>query len=169
VSDDFVIRRLARDDLDRVEPLWSALREHHAAVAPDLGVPRPREESWRYRRAQYEAWLSEPGSFVLVAEHGGELVGYAMAHLRSGSPTWPLAERAGEIETLSVLPTKRGEGVGTALLEAVREELGVIGVSEVSLHVVPGNLAATDFYERHGFSTYGLWLRRSDDPDSAAE
>jgi ribosomal protein S18 acetylase RimI-like enzyme len=162
-----IVRRLARDDLDRVEPLWSALREHHATVAPDLGPTRPREESWRRRRAQYETWLSEDGSFILIAEYRGELAGYAMVHLRSGSPTWPLGEQAGEVETLAVLPAARGNGIGTALLLAVREEMHANGVSEVSLHVLPGNLAAIRFYERHGFSTGALWLRQGDIPPTA--
>ncbi len=140
------IHLLDPEDLDRVEPLWNALREHHATVAPDLGVPRSREESWRRRRAQYEAWLSEPGSFLLLAESSGELVGYAMVHLRSGSSTWPLGEHAGEIETLSVLPAARGKGIGTALLAAVREELRAVGVTELSLLVLPGNLAALRAY-----------------------
>jgi ribosomal protein S18 acetylase RimI-like enzyme len=167
MSHDFVIRHLARDDLDLVEPLWSALREHHTAVAPELGSPRPREESWRRRRAQYEQWLSETGSFLLVAERGEELLGYAMVHLRIGSSTWPLGEQAGEVETLAVLGGERGRGIGTALLRAVREELRSSGVSEISLHVLPGNLASIRFYERHGFSTFGLWLRQASDPPTA--
>jgi len=157
-----VVRCLARDDLDRVEPLWSALREHHATVAPDLGRPRSREESWRLRRAQYEAWLSDAGSFIVVAEGDEEVVGYAMVRLRSGSPTWHLGERAGEVETLAVLPAERRKGTGTALLKAVGEELHANGVSEISLHVLPGNLSAIRFYERHGFSTGALWLRQGD-------
>jgi ribosomal protein S18 acetylase RimI-like enzyme len=164
VSHDFVVRHLARDDLDLVEPLWNALREHHTAVAPELGSPRPREESWRRRRAQYEAWLSETGSFILVVEGDDDVVGYAMVHLRSGSATWPLGEQAGEVETLAVLAAERGKGIGTLLLHAVREELRSSGVSEVSLHVLPGNLASIRFYERHGFSTLGLWLRQASDP-----
>lgn len=161
---DVAVYRLDREDLDRVEPLWNSLREHHATVTPDLGVPRSREESWRRRRIQYEVWLSEPGSFILVAEHSGELVGYAMVHLRSGSSTWHLGEQAGEIETLSVLPAARGQGIGTELLAAVREELRAIGVTELSLLVLPGNLAAIGFYERQGFGTFGLWLRESRSP-----
>jgi ribosomal protein S18 acetylase RimI-like enzyme len=164
VSHDFVVRHLARDDLDLVEPLWNALREHHTAVAPELGPPRPREESWRRRRAQYEVWLSETGSFVLVVEGDDDVVGYAMVHLRSGSATWPLGEQAGELETLAVLAAERGKGIGTLLLQAVREELRSSGVSEISLHVLPGNLASIRFYERHGFSTFGLWLRQASDP-----
>ncbi|MFZ1154665.1 MAG: GNAT family N-acetyltransferase [Solirubrobacteraceae bacterium] len=147
------------NELDLIEPLWNALREHHSSVTPDLGAPRSRRESWRRRRSQYEGWLANPEAFVLLAERGAEQVGYAMVHVREGSPTWPLSERAGEIETLSVLPSERGNGTGTALLEAVREELKARGITELSLHVMRTNKDAIRFYERHGFDTYALWVR----------
>jgi ribosomal protein S18 acetylase RimI-like enzyme len=153
------IRRIDASELDLIEPLWNALREHHSSVTPDLGPPRSREESWERRRRQYEQWLSEPEAFLLVAERAGERVGYSMVHVREGSPTWPISERAGEIETLLVLPRERGQGTGTALLEAVRTELDGRGVTEVSLHVMATNNDAIRFYERHGFSPYAHWIR----------
>jgi len=157
------IRRIAANELDRIEPLWNALREHHSNITPKLGPPRSRSESWLRRRRQYEQWLANPDAFVLLAERGGESVGYAMVQVREGSPTWPLSERAGEIETLSVLAGERGQGTGTALLEAVRDELGELGIKELSLHAMPTNEAAIRFYERHGFSTYALWMRANGD------
>jgi ribosomal protein S18 acetylase RimI-like enzyme len=155
----FEIRRIGDDELDLIEPLWNALREHHSSLAPELGAPRSREASWRRRRREYEGWLADPDAFVLLAERGEQRVGYAMVKVRDGSATWPLSERAGEIETLSVLPSARGHGIGTALLEAVREELALHGITELSLHVMPTNKHAIRFYERHGFETYALWVR----------
>jgi ribosomal protein S18 acetylase RimI-like enzyme len=153
------IRQIAVSELDLIEPLWNALREHHSSVTPDLGEPRPRSESWQRRRSQYERWLLGPDAFLLVAEREGEPVGYAMVQLREGSPTWPLSEQAGEVETLSVLPGERGQGTGSELLEAVREELGARGIEELSLHVMHTNNDAMRFYERHGFETYAIWVR----------
>ncbi|HEY3758120.1 MAG TPA: GNAT family N-acetyltransferase [Solirubrobacteraceae bacterium] len=152
------IRRLDPTDLNRVEPLWNALREHHASVTPAAGAPRPRADSWARRRAQYERWLSERDAFVLIAELDGAAVGYAMVHLRVGSPTWPASERAGEVETLSVLPSARGGGIGTLLLRAVEDELAELGVEEFSLHVVSNNDKAMAFYERHGLRPFAQWL-----------
>jgi ribosomal protein S18 acetylase RimI-like enzyme len=153
------IRRIEVSELDLIEPLWNSLREHHSKVTPELGEPRSREESWQRRRSEYEAWLEDGDAFVLLAERSGAGVGYAMVHVRSGSPTWPVSERAGEIETLSVLPGERGQGTGSALLEAVRGELSAHGISELSLHVMHTNKDAMRFYERQGFETYALWVR----------
>jgi ribosomal protein S18 acetylase RimI-like enzyme len=156
--DDLSIRRLDLADLDVVEPLWNALREHHASVTPHSGAPRPRADSWARRRLQYEKWLSEPDAFILIAELGGAPVGYAMVHLRAGSPTWPTSERAGEVETLSVHPHERGRGLGTLLLRAVEDELAALGVDELSLHVISSNDKAMAFYERHGLRPFAQWL-----------
>jgi GNAT superfamily N-acetyltransferase len=154
-----VIRRIGASELGLLEPLWNALREHHSSVTPHLGEPRSRRESWQRRRREYEEWLASPDAFVLLAERDGEQVGYAMVHVREGSPTWPMSERAGELETLSVLPGERGSGTGTALLEAVRKELEALGITEVSLHAITTNSDAIRFYERHGFSVHALWMR----------
>ncbi len=162
------IRRIALEELDSIEPMWSALREHHSSITPDLGEPRSRTESWLLRRCQYEQWLASPGAFVLIAERRGEPVGYAMVRLREGSPTWPLSEKAGEIETLSVLPGERGLGTGTALLETVRRELDELGINELSLHAMPTNVEAIRFYERHGFRTYALWMRTGSESHAEA-
>jgi GNAT superfamily N-acetyltransferase len=156
---DILIESVGAEQLELVEPLWNALREHHASIVPALGPPRSRGDSWERRREQYRQWLVEPGSFVLLAKREGAPIGYAMVHLRDGSPTWPLSERAGELETLSVLPTERGNGVGTLLLEAVRRELAALDVTELALHAISTNEASIRFYERHGFSTLALWMR----------
>jgi ribosomal protein S18 acetylase RimI-like enzyme len=157
------IRRIGVSELELLEPLWNALREHHSSVTPELGAPRSRRESWLRRRRQYQTWLANPDSFLLLAERQGDQLGYAMVQVQEGSPTWPLSERTGEIETLSVLPGERGKGTGTALLEAVRKELGSRGITELSLHVMHTNNDAIRFYKRHGFDTYALWIRTKSD------
>jgi ribosomal protein S18 acetylase RimI-like enzyme len=160
VEAELAIRRLDAAELDLLEPLWSALRLHHVAVAPGLGEPRTRADSWQRRRGEYEQWLAMAGAFALVAERSGEPLGYAMVRPRHASPTWPLSEPAYELETLSVLPAERGRGLGTELLDAVREELASQGASALSLLVVAGNDEALRFYERHGFATAAIWMRR---------
>jgi len=161
------IRRIDSTELDLLEPLWNALREHHSSVTPHLGEPRPRRESWQRRRRQYAAWLAGSEAFALLAQRSGAPVGYAMVHVREGSPTWPVGERAGELETLSVVPEERSRGTGSALLQAVRSELAARGIAEVSLLAIAGNEQAIRFYERHGFSTHALWMRADTDERGA--
>jgi ribosomal protein S18 acetylase RimI-like enzyme len=157
---DISIEDLPSSRLDEIEPLWNSLREHHAGVAPGwLGPPRERAESWARRRSEYREWLSSGSdAFVLVARRRGRAIAYAMVYLRDGSATFASSERAGEVETLCVLPEERGGGVGMLLLDAVRERLRAFGAAEISLHVLEGNDAALRFYHRAGLRPFATWL-----------
>lgn len=142
--------------LDELEPLWNALREHHAGAAlewlPDV---RSRADSWRLRRAQYAGWLADGEGFGLVArDDDGAPLGYAFVLMGEGSATWPLGERNGEVETLAVLPEARGGGVGAALLAAARREASDRGAKGIALLVAEGNDDAMRFYEREGFRPF---------------
>jgi len=153
---EIVIRRLDEvDQLNVVEPLWNALQEHHSKLTPNLGGSAPSRElgdSWRRRRAKYERWLQDPGTFFVVAESGERQVGYAFVTVGSGYAAWQTGDLIAELETLSVLPEHRGDGVGAALLEAVWRRLAEIGVEDLAITAEKNNVDAHRFYERQGFT-----------------
>lgn len=142
-------------ELNLLEPLWGALQEHHAEITPQLapGTPtREAEDAWRVRRTKYERWLGDPETFFLVAEMEGEPVGYAFVTVGTGYASWATGERLAALETLSVLPGRRGAGVGAALIDAVWERLAELGVEDMAITTTTTNVDAQRFYERHGFS-----------------
>jgi ribosomal protein S18 acetylase RimI-like enzyme len=150
-SEGIVIRRGGAERIPDLQPLWESLHEHHAAVAPHLkaiGPVRAPEQSWEVRRALYEEWLPEPDAFVLVAEDGSRPVAYALVHMRGTEETWVTGERVAELETLTVLPEYRGQGLGRALMDAVHAELRRLGISHWAVGVIATNDDAIRFYER---------------------
>ncbi len=157
---DFVVRRGDRGDVDRLQPLWRALREHHVTL-PAMPPVRSPEDSWEFRKGQYLDWLSRDGHFLLVAERGGELIGYAVMSLGEGAATWDLGERTAEIETLSVLESERGNGVGAALTQAAAGVANQAGANTVLVGVAHSNEDAIRFYEREGFKPFYVSLTRS--------
>jgi ribosomal protein S18 acetylase RimI-like enzyme len=56
------------------------------------------------------------------------------------------------LETLSVLPDRRGGGVGEALIEAAWARLAELGVDDMAITTTVTNVEAHRFYERLGFS-----------------
>jgi len=74
------IRELRPEELDRLEPLWLALQDHHGRISPQLAgmTKRTPEQSWTRRRSKYQGWFGDADTFVLVAEREDELVGYAL-------------------------------------------------------------------------------------------
>ncbi|GAA1655444.1 GNAT family N-acetyltransferase [Catellatospora bangladeshensis] len=144
------IRIAGAEAIDALEPLWLSLHEHHRRIAPDL-VMYADERSWPLRRDLYRRWITEPGSFVLLAEDGPELVGYAFTHVFDGpDDTWVSGDRIAELETLSVAASHRGRGVGTRLLDAVDARLSELGVTDLYISTLADNHAAARVYERRG-------------------
>lgn len=141
-------------ELDVVEPLWNALQAHHTAISPDLGRATPHRDAadaWRIRRAKYERWLTNPETFFVLAETGGKPVGYAFVTVGPGYASWQTSERLAELETLSVLPERRGSGIGAALIDAVWKRLAELGVEDMQITTTATNVDSHRFYEREGF------------------
>lgn len=161
----FVVR--GADCLDQLEPLWLQLFDHHKSVG-DAGIRViERHRSWPRRRRLYEELFAEPDTFVVLAEHELEPVGYALCHIRQGADdTWDTGDCLGEIETLVVSPAVRGRGVGTALMDAAEAELGRRGAHDILTAVLEGNDRARDFYLTRGMKPTVTYLMKIRPPGS---
>jgi ribosomal protein S18 acetylase RimI-like enzyme len=151
------IVRAGAERIPDLRPLWESLSRHHAEVAPELamlGEVRPEADSWAVRRELYEEWLQDPDAFVLIAESDGGPVGYAVVQLRGPEETWATGDRVAQLETLAVLPGHRGQGIGSALVERMHEELRRLGASHFVVSVIASNADAVRFYERLGLTTF---------------
>lgn len=61
----------------------------------------------------------------------------------------------GEIFVLYVDPERRGEGIGTMLLDSITDELRELGDTEQWVSVVAGNEKGIPFYRARGFVKRG--------------
>jgi ribosomal-protein-alanine N-acetyltransferase len=86
----------------------------------------------------------------LVAEAGGLVAGYVVAHC---------AADEGEILNLGVAVAHRRRGVGRELVRAVLAALGARGVRAVYLEVRESNTGARQLYEGLGFGEVGRRAR----------
>lgn len=90
---------------------------------------------------------------VLVAEDGGELVGYVMLHQ---SIPVPSHAQVLEINGLAVDPGHQGRGLGRRLVRAALNEARTRGARKVTLRVLGPNTSARALYESCGFVTEGV-------------
>ncbi len=156
----FAIRRGDRGDVERIAPLWRALRDHHATL-PAMTSVRSFEDSWSIRRARYEEWLAGGDHTLLLAERDGEAVGYAMVSVSEGGPaTWDVGDRSAEVETLSVAEPERGTGVGRALMDAAADVARESGAGTMFVGVAHTNDGALRFYEREGYRPFYSQLHK---------
>jgi GNAT superfamily N-acetyltransferase len=109
-----------------------------ANVFPPGRYPFPREEvlqSWRELLAREDVT-------ALVAEDGGELLGFAVL-------------RPGWLERLYTHPNAWGRGVGSRLHDEGVELIRGLGSSRCSLWVLEANERARSFYEHRGWRLNG--------------
>ena len=159
------IARGSADDIDALEPLWIAVHHAHQAAMPELAPYVDDAETWREHRPLYESLFEQPDTFLFLARIDGELVGYALGCVAPAAEgwaadTWRVGDRIGELESLSVLPGYRGDGIGSALLDRVEDEFAKLGVHDVVIGALPGNIGAIKLYEARGFKPTWIYLSR---------
>lgn len=98
------------------------------------------------------AVLTDPGRVVLVAEIGAEVVGVAAGRL----------DRA-VVEWLHVAPAHRDVGVGDALYERLRGELGEPAESSIRPRAWERDATANSFWRRRGFTVVNRSFRVLDE------
>jgi ribosomal-protein-alanine N-acetyltransferase len=101
--------------------------------------------------------LTLPDVVRLKAVCDGKMVGFIAGDLRrTQGMVW--------IATISVLPEYRGRGIGSALLLACEEKMGL---PRIRLCVRKSNLAAIRLYQRLGYEKYEEWARYYQDGEAA--
>ncbi|WP_339103880.1 GNAT family N-acetyltransferase [Haloterrigena salinisoli] len=146
------IERATADDVEAVADLWVRLardqRRHDSYVHADAN-----RETMRDTLAAHQV-----NDGLLVARDGETVVGFASFSLERGS--LELDATRGLLSNIYVAPGSRGQGLGTALLEAAEDELEAQGAEVVVLEVMARNEAARRFYERKGYETYRVAMER---------
>jgi GNAT superfamily N-acetyltransferase len=149
-TSDVTIRRLEpATELDRLAPLWQALQAHHLSLDTIDEPGRDPAESWAVRRGIYERGLAAGGT-VWIAERGGDAVAYAYVKRGGHWASWEAGPVA-SLETLVVLPTERGAGLGDRLVTTVAEAMRAEGITHLQVGYIEGNDRAAAFYARAGF------------------
>jgi len=106
------------------------------------------EDAWTPAMFASEVAESPDRRLYLVAESGGQVIGYGGV-LFTGGPE-------ADVLTLAVDPGHWGNGIGTALLQAMLDEAAARRCAEVFLEVRADNARARNLYKRHGFTEIGV-------------
>ena len=146
--DNYVIRPAQPRDLEAVNSLLRQVLKVHHDGRPDLF----RETGKKYTDEQLLRIFSNPETPVFVYEMEGAVLGYAfcaLQHQDSGS-LMPLTTLY--LDDLCVDQSARGQHIGTALFNFVKEFAREKGCYNITLHVWACNPAASAFYESLGMT-----------------
>ncbi|BAB04185.1 GNAT family N-acetyltransferase [Halalkalibacterium halodurans] len=106
-------------------------------------MERVIREFYDYERIEKELKVSQEWGGWFVAIDDGQVIGAGAGGLT--------ADHVGEIFVLYMDPVRRGEGVGTELLEAITAQQKEFGAMEQWVSVAKGNEKGIPFYEAKGF------------------
>jgi ribosomal protein S18 acetylase RimI-like enzyme len=134
------IRDAEPDDADAVRRV--ARRSFEASYALDPSTIEALLEG-PFGEDRLASRITDEGSTCLVAERDGEIAGFAELTIDEVEIVW-----------LHVHPEHRGAGVGTGLLERLREALPP-GVGRIRASVLDANVGGEAFAERQGFEHVG--------------
>lgn len=104
-------------------------------------------------------WASHRDSHFAFVARTSETVGVAWVAIlpRVPRPGVPV-RRCGDIQSVFVMPSHRGQGIGAALVEAASKHAEVLGAARVTVH---SGRKAVPVYERLGFVSTRQLLQRT--------
>jgi ribosomal protein S18 acetylase RimI-like enzyme len=154
---DLRIIRGNADHLDEIEQLWRQLAADTIEIGAAIGPPLGSDESWRRARVFHRQRLDQPGSFLLLAYRGTQVIGYALVAISSRpSLTWELDDRRAELDFICVRPEERCSGVGVSLVAAAKDALRSMDIHRLTLNVLATNARGRKFHTSNGFVTEQL-------------
>lgn len=161
VSDDLVIQRAEKSELDAIGELAGKLVRMHHAKDPERFLLVDQVEkgyAWWFSRE-----IERREAVILVARRAERLVGYAYGTVEDRD--WNrLLDTHGAIHDILVAEDARRRGVGRALLSEVVKALEELGAPRIVLSTMVDNEAAQSLFRDLGFRPTMLEMTRGHSP-----
>ncbi len=145
-------------DVDAVADLWIALARGQRSYGSDLLTATNRTA---VRESFARAVITGE---LLVARDDDAIVGFVSFSLDHGG--YERDRPRGTVTNLFVVPERRGEGIGSRLLEAAEHGLVSAGAAVIGLEVMAENDRARAFYREHGYDVHRVTLTKPIDDDA---
>lgn len=104
----------------------------------------------RLSRRSLKRWIGAKHGILLVAERGGQLIGYGLVWCLKGT-------RLARLYSLAVSPDARGQRIAETLLKALEHETRARGRGYLRLEVSINNHKAIKLYEKFGYKQFGAY------------
>ena len=141
-----MVRRADKNDISRIIQLLHQVDMVHHVIRPDLFKPH----TTKYDEQQLEALLDDDSKPVFVFDNG-EVLGHAFCMITEARNDKLLQDiKTLYIDDICVDEKARGNHVGKALYEYVRDYAKSIGCNHITLNVWEGNDPALSFYRNMG-------------------
>jgi ribosomal protein S18 acetylase RimI-like enzyme len=142
-----MIRRATTKDIGRIIELLHQVDMVHHVIRPDLFKPN----TTKYNEQELEVLLENDSKPVFVFDSGNDVLGHAFCLITEVRDDKLLQDiKTLYIDDICVDEKARGQHVGKALYEYVRDYAQSIGCNNITLNVWEGNDPALSFYRNMG-------------------
>lgn len=148
------------DETGAVADLWVRLAVGQRAFGSHLA-----SEANRTRIEESMAHYVAEGN-LLVAREDDSLVGFVMFSIEQR--LYVADETRGLVHNVFVVPEKRGEGIGAALMERAEAALAEQGAAVIGLEVLADNENARRFYDERGYRPHRVELEKRVETDNTS-
>ena len=141
-----MIRRAQIKDIPGIIELLHQVNMVHHVLRPDLFKPY----TTKYSEKELEALMGDDSKLIFVFDDGA-ILGHAFCMITEVKNDKLLQDiKTLYIDDICVDEKARGQHVGKALYEYVRDYAKAIGCNNITLNVWEGNDAASSFYRNMG-------------------
>ncbi|MBM4249878.1 MAG: GNAT family N-acetyltransferase [Euryarchaeota archaeon] len=157
MPDGVVIRPARRSDREAAAELWNEMMDYHQRISTiDFRRVGGARRIWmRF----FDKHIGSRTKKAWVAERDGRLVGLVMGAVVRRPPVFRVKYR-GHIEEMAVTAAERRKGIGSRLLKEYLAWVRKKGLSHVTLEAAPENRIGVPFWEKKGFRTILISMRR---------
>ena len=141
-----MIRKASKKDIQRIIELLHQVNMVHHVIRPDLFKPY----TTKYNEQELEVMLNDDSKPIFVFDDN-RVLGYAFCQVTEVRNDQLLEDiKTLYIDDICVDENARGQHVGKALYEYVRDYARSIGCNHITLNVWEGNEPALRFYRSMG-------------------
>ena len=145
------VREAKRKDLERITELRRQLHEMYMTGRFDFFQKPFGDELAQQTRGM----ARDKQSLLLVYEEDGTVCGFLHAvFVTEGATHYRDSRSYCSVRELCVDKSCRGQGIGTALMQSLREAVVSRGCPKIELQTWEFNAAALEFWQKQGFGTY---------------
>lgn len=153
-----MIRPAKVNDLEAIGALWAELVAYHRQLDDAMPEAAP-DGPMLYADRLYDR-LDDPNTQAIIAEHDGQVVGFAVGMVVELLPDIFLSEKSGFLADIYVKSEFRGRGFGKALVKVMEEWFLLHGVGHYEWSVAYANQHGRAFWESIGGDNVFLRMRK---------
>ena len=150
-----MIREVGLDDIDRINELYRILFAHMQELEPQYMTSTDQDPIF------LQDVIAQEDNFIgLVYQEEERIDGLIVAQLQTTPPyNCFLPQRSVYVMDIIVSPEKRGQGIGTQLINEIKQWAIEHGADFMELNVLSNNQPAISMYRREGFRPFSKSMR----------